>query len=110
NKTEGLDYERHRINRLHEETTRIQKKTYTNWINAHLRKANMEVVDLYKDLQDGTRLMKLMELISRANLGKPNQARLRVQKIENVGRALSYIKTKASRAPKMFEHAKPLSF
>ncbi|KAL7059515.1 hypothetical protein AAHC03_013256 [Spirometra sp. Aus1] len=55
----------------------------------------MEVVDLYKDLQDGKRLLKLMELISRANLGKPNKGALRVQKIENVGRALNYIKTKA---------------
>nr|VZI39946.1 unnamed protein product [Spirometra erinaceieuropaei] len=94
NKFEGLEYERQRISRLHEETSRIQKKTYTNWINGYLKKCSMEVVDLYKDLQDGKRLLKLMELISRANLGKPNKGALRVQKIENVGRALNYIKTK----------------
>lgn len=54
----------------------------------------MEVTDLYTDLCDGKRLMKLMEVISNAKLGKPNKGVLRVQKIENVVRALNYIKSK----------------
>ncbi|KAL5107304.1 Spectrin beta chain [Taenia crassiceps] len=54
----------------------------------------MEVTDLYTDLSDGKRLMKLLEIISKANFGKPNKGVLRVQKIENVGRALEFIKTK----------------
>lgn len=54
----------------------------------------MEVTDLYTDLSDGKRLMKLLEVISKASFGKPNKGVLRVQKIENVGRALEFIKTK----------------
>uniref|UniRef100_A0A5K3EGH0 SH3 domain-containing protein n=1 Tax=Mesocestoides corti TaxID=53468 RepID=A0A5K3EGH0_MESCO len=38
--------------------------------------------------------MKLLEIISNAKLGKPNKGVLRVQKIENVGRALAFIKSK----------------
>ena len=54
----------------------------------------MEVTDLYTDLCDGKRLMQLLEIISNAKLGKPNKGVLRVQKIENVGRALAFIKSK----------------
>ncbi|VDN10945.1 unnamed protein product, partial [Dibothriocephalus latus] len=44
NKIEGLEYERHGISRLQEEASRVQKKTYTNWINSHLRKVNLPVI------------------------------------------------------------------
>lgn len=56
----------------------------------------MEVNDLYIDLCDGKRLMKLLEMISSANFGKSNKGILRVHKIENVGRALAFVKTKVS--------------
>lgn len=56
----------------------------------------MEVTDLYTDLCDGKRLMKLLENISNVKLGKPNKGVLRVQKIENVGRALAFIKSKVT--------------
>ncbi|VDL64082.1 unnamed protein product [Hymenolepis diminuta] len=89
-----MKYEQTTISRLQAEVSRVQKKTYTNWINIYLRPHNMEVTDLYKDLCDGKRLMKLLEVISNAKLGKPNKGVIRVQKIENVGRALNYIKSK----------------
>ena len=54
----------------------------------------MEINDIFKDLEDGKRLVKLLELISGEKLGKPNQGRLKVQKIENINRALSFIKSK----------------
>ncbi|VDO14398.1 unnamed protein product [Rodentolepis nana] len=91
-----MKYEQNTISRLQAEVSRVQKKTYTNWINIYLRPHNMEVTDLYKDLSDGKRLMQLLEVISNANLGKPNKGILRVQKIENVGRALNFIKSKVN--------------
>lgn len=54
----------------------------------------MEIHDLFKDLEDGKRLIKLLEIISGEKLGKPNQGRLKVHKIENVNKALSFIQTK----------------
>lgn len=51
----------------------------------------MEINDLFKDLEDGKRLIKLLESISNKKLGKPNQGRMRVHKIENVNMSLSFI-------------------
>jgi spectrin beta len=54
----------------------------------------MEIDNLFKDLEDGKRLIKLLEVISNEKLGKPNQGKLKVHKIENVNRALSFIQSK----------------
>lgn len=54
----------------------------------------MEIDDLFRDLQDGRRLIKLLETISGEKLGKPNQGKLKVHKIENVNRALNFIHSK----------------
>jgi len=43
---------------------RIQKKTFTGWINSHLRKRNDKVTELTTDLSDGLRIFKLLEIIS----------------------------------------------
>ncbi|VDK20324.1 unnamed protein product, partial [Taenia asiatica] len=91
---ESEDYGQSAINRLQADAARVQKKAFTKWINFYLKPSNLEVTDLYTDLSDGKRLMKLLEVISKANLGKPNKGVLRVQKIENVGRALEFIKSK----------------
>ena len=45
----------------------MQKKTFTKWVQSHLRKAKGELPkfeDLYVDLRDGRVLMKLLEVIS----------------------------------------------
>ena len=54
----------------------------------------MEIKDLFKDLSDGKMLMKLLEIISGENLGKPNKGILRVQKAENINRCLTFLRTK----------------
>ena len=54
----------------------------------------IEIEDLFNELEDGKRLIKLLEVITGENLGKPNQGNLKVHKIENVNKALSFIQTK----------------
>ena len=52
-------------------TDESAKKTFTNWMQTHLDKANGEVPklkDLYVDLRDGRVLLKLLEVISGENL------------------------------------------
>lgn len=56
----------------------------------------MEVVDLFVDLADGIKLLKLLEIISGEKLGKPNNGRMRVHKIENVNKSLAFLHTKVS--------------
>lgn len=54
----------------------------------------MEVEDLFIDLADGIKLLKLLEIISGEKLGKPNNGRMRVHKIENVNKSLAFLHTK----------------
>lgn len=56
--------------------------------------AKLEVEDLFTDLADGVKLLKLLEVISGEKLGKPNNGRMRVHKIENVNKSLAFLHTK----------------
>lgn len=56
----------------------------------------MEVEDLFIDLADGIKLLKLLEIISGEKLGKPNSGRMRVHKIENVNKSLAFLHTKVN--------------
>lgn len=58
--------------------------------------AKMEVEDLFADLADGIKLLKLLEIISGEKLGKPNSGRMRVHKIENLNKSLAFLHTKVS--------------
>lgn len=60
--------------------------------------AKMEVEDLFVDLADGIKLLKLLEIISGEKLGKPNNGRMRVHKIENVNKSLAFLHTKVSKS------------
>ena len=48
----------------------MQIKTFTAWVNSHLKREGMAVEDLSKDFSDGVRLIKLIEIISEDTLGK----------------------------------------
>lgn len=54
----------------------------------------MEVEDLFEDLADGKKLLKLLEIISGEKLAKPNNGKMRVHKIENVNKSLAFLHTK----------------
>ncbi|GAA6101620.1 dystonin isoform X19 [Tachysurus ichikawai] len=47
-----------------DERDRVQKKTFTKWINQHLLKVRKHVNDLYEDLRDGHNLISLLEVLS----------------------------------------------
>lgn len=67
--------------------------------------ARLQINDLFTDLADGKMLMKLLEIISGENLGRPNKGLLRVQKVENCNRCLKFLATKVSTAaliPKLY--------
>ncbi|XP_046630760.1 spectrin beta chain, non-erythrocytic 1-like isoform X4 [Daphnia pulicaria] len=89
-----LKFEQGRIKVLQEERLHIQKKTFTKWMNSFLTKARMEVEDLFVDLADGKKLLKLLEIISGEKLAKPNNGKMRVHKIENVNKSLAFLHTK----------------
>uniref|UniRef100_A0A2R5L953 Putative spectrin beta chain non-erythrocytic 5 isoform x6 n=1 Tax=Ornithodoros turicata TaxID=34597 RepID=A0A2R5L953_9ACAR len=93
-RADALEFEKGRIRALQEERLHIQKKTFTKWMNSFLQKARMELDDLFVDLGDGKKLLKLLEIISGEKLGKPNNGKMRVHKIENVNKSLAFLHTK----------------
>nr|XP_020019201.1 microtubule-actin cross-linking factor 1-like [Castor canadensis] len=47
-----------------DERDRVQKKTFTKWVNKHLMKVRKHISDLYEDLRDGHNLISLLEVLS----------------------------------------------
>ena len=56
----------------------------------------MEVEDLFTDLADGIKLLKLLEIISGEKIWKPNNGKMRIHSVENVNKSLAFLHTKAS--------------
>ena len=42
----------------------VQKNTFTNWTNDHLKDTGIHVEDLETDLDDGVALIKLLEVLA----------------------------------------------
>ncbi|XP_062386258.1 microtubule-actin cross-linking factor 1 isoform X4 [Sardina pilchardus] len=53
-----------------DERDRVQKKTFTKWVNKHLIKVRKHITDLYEDLRDGHNLISLLEVLSGVTLLK----------------------------------------
>ncbi|CAH8506460.1 unnamed protein product [Heterobilharzia americana] len=85
------------IKRYHDEQQRVQKKTFTNWVNAHLQKLPqpIRIDDLFKDIGDGITLIRLLEVLSSEKLQIENPRTLqRAHKLSNVRNALDYLEKK----------------
>lgn len=55
---------------------------------------------MYKDLTDGRVLLQLLHILSGEDLGPFSRGRLRINQIENVGKALTFLKEKNVRLGK----------
>lgn len=84
-------FERSRIRALADERESVQKKTFCKWINSHLIRANCKIQDLYTDLRDGKKLIKLLEILSGERLPKPTKGKMRIHCLENVDKALQFL-------------------
>uniref|UniRef100_A0A8C6KPB0 Plectin b n=1 Tax=Nothobranchius furzeri TaxID=105023 RepID=A0A8C6KPB0_NOTFU len=83
-------------NFVEDERDRVQKKTFTKWVNKHLIKhwkvkAQRHVTDLYEDLRDGHNLISLLEVLSGETLPR-EKGRMRFHKLQNVQIALDFLK------------------
>uniref|UniRef100_A0A452ED56 Calponin-homology (CH) domain-containing protein n=1 Tax=Capra hircus TaxID=9925 RepID=A0A452ED56_CAPHI len=75
---------------------RVQKKTFTKWVNKHLIKRHIS--DLYEDLRDGHNLISLLEVLSGDSLPR-EKGRMRFHKLQNVQIALDYLRHRQVRHP-----------
>ncbi|XP_066873710.1 plectin isoform X10 [Kogia breviceps] len=94
---------RRRVQDEQDERDRVQKKTFTKWVNKHLIKAQRHVTDLYEDLRDGHNLISLLEVLSGDSLPRERdvirssrlpreKGRMRFHKLQNVQIALDYLR------------------
>ncbi|XP_071597784.1 dystonin isoform X25 [Heliangelus exortis] len=79
------------LERYKDERDKVQKKTFTKWINQHLMKVRKHVNDLYEDLRDGHNLISLLEVLSGDTLPR-EKGRMRFHRLQNVQIALEYLK------------------
>ncbi|XP_054622816.1 filamin-C-like isoform X4 [Dunckerocampus dactyliophorus] len=72
---------------------KIQQNTFTRWCNEHLKCVNKRIMDLQKDLDDGLKLIGLLEVLSQKNMYRKYHARpnFRQMKLENVSVALEFL-------------------
>uniref|UniRef100_A0A673B6V0 Microtubule actin crosslinking factor 1 n=1 Tax=Sphaeramia orbicularis TaxID=375764 RepID=A0A673B6V0_9TELE len=70
---------------------RVQKKTFTKWVNKHLIKVRKHITDLYEDLRDGHNLISLLEVLSGVTLPR-EKGRMRFHRLQNVQIALDFLK------------------
>ncbi|XP_066873706.1 plectin isoform X6 [Kogia breviceps] len=98
-----LDPAERAVIRIADERDRVQKKTFTKWVNKHLIKAQRHVTDLYEDLRDGHNLISLLEVLSGDSLPRERdvirssrlpreKGRMRFHKLQNVQIALDYLR------------------
>ncbi|CAL8260213.1 unnamed protein product, partial [Boreogadus saida] len=78
-------------NFIEDERDRVQKKTFTKWVNKHLIKSQRHVSDLYEDLRDGHNLISLLEVLSGEHLPR-EKGRMRFHKLQNVQIALDFLR------------------
>ncbi|XP_059510267.1 microtubule-actin cross-linking factor 1 isoform X14 [Stegostoma tigrinum] len=86
-----LDPAERAVVRVADERDRVQKKTFTKWINKHLIKVRKHISDLYEDLRDGHNLISLLEVLSGVTLPR-EKGRMRFHRLQNVQIALDYLK------------------
>ncbi|RDB17949.1 Alpha-actinin-like protein 1 [Hypsizygus marmoreus] len=74
----------------------VQERTFCKWLNTKLElNGYPPMSSLVKDLSDGVRLIQLMEIMGDVSLGRYNKnPRMRVQKAENVNKALEFINSR----------------
>ncbi|XP_061700943.1 calmin-like isoform X11 [Syngnathoides biaculeatus] len=83
-----------RVQNLQVQREVVQKRTFTRWMNLHLKKCNppIEVQDLFQDIQDGRILMALLEELSGCKLlhGLKKSSH-RIFRLNNIAKVLSFL-------------------
>ena len=75
-----------------DEWKNVQNKSFRRWCNEQLKEKSVELVNLSDDIQDGIKLIKLVEVLAETKIARYNKnPKLRPQKLENVQQALDLI-------------------
>uniref|UniRef100_A0A673H7W7 Spectrin beta chain, non-erythrocytic 1-like n=1 Tax=Sinocyclocheilus rhinocerous TaxID=307959 RepID=A0A673H7W7_9TELE len=102
-------FERSRIKALADEREAVQKKTFTKWVNSHLSRVSCRITDLYMNCgHSGLLHLALISLIHTRVLisaqPKPTKGRMRIHCLENVDKALQFLKEQRVHLENMGSH------
>ncbi|XP_067936925.1 alpha-actinin-4-like [Watersipora subatra] len=86
----NLDAADRKVIQIADVRDRIQTKTFTKWVNKHLRKRSLEVKDLFEGFRDGTKLLTLLEVLTSQILPR-ERGTLRFHRLQNVKAALDFL-------------------
>ncbi|CAH8675576.1 unnamed protein product [Schistosoma bovis] len=76
------------------EQERVQKKTFTNWLNTYLSNANppLKVQDLFEDIKNGIVLIRILEVLSGEKLRAESRVQMnRIHCLSNIKTALEFL-------------------
>ncbi|XP_068893478.1 microtubule-actin cross-linking factor 1 isoform X26 [Tenebrio molitor] len=76
-----------------DERDAVQKKTFTKWVNKHLKKANRQIRDLFEDLRSGHNLISLLEVLTGEQLPR-ERGTMRFHMLHNIDTALHFLHCK----------------
>nr|CAH8876498.1 unnamed protein product [Trichobilharzia regenti] len=79
------------------EQERVQKKTFTNWLNTYLCNANppLKVHDLFEDIKNGIMLIRILEVLSGQKLKAETRPQMhRIHCLSNIKTGLEFLHSK----------------
>ncbi|CAH0551954.1 unnamed protein product [Brassicogethes aeneus] len=76
-----------------DERDAVQKKTFTKWVNKHLKKARKNILDLFEDLRDGHNLITLLEVLTGEQLPR-EKGQMRFHMLHNIDTVLNFLRYK----------------
>uniref|UniRef100_A0A5S6QD68 Calponin-homology (CH) domain-containing protein n=1 Tax=Trichuris muris TaxID=70415 RepID=A0A5S6QD68_TRIMR len=90
----GLEVYELNLEKYKDRRDNVQKKTFTKWVNKHLKKADdaAQVENLFTDLQDGELLLLLLEVLTGETMQR-ERGRMRFHRIQNVQTCLSFLRS-----------------
>ncbi|XP_048523580.1 dystonin isoform X32 [Dendroctonus ponderosae] len=89
----SLDSADRAVLRIADERDAVQKKTFTKWVNKHLKKARRNIRDLFEDLRDGHNLISLLEVLTGEQLPR-EKGQMRFHMLHNIDTALHFLRCK----------------
>ncbi|XP_050294627.1 dystonin isoform X27 [Anthonomus grandis grandis] len=81
------------LTKFKDERDAVQKKTFTKWVNKHLKKAKRNIRDLFEDLRDGHNLISLLEVLTGEQLPR-ERGQMRFHMLHNIDTALHFLRCK----------------
>lgn len=77
-----------------EDWVKVQVKTFTKWVNLHLRSSNITITDITQDFKDGKALARLTSDLTGEKIKTNKKAKMKLHCLENINATMKCLKDK----------------